>query len=194
MELEQYEIEHLSKVREGLSECTVLLKKDGNFPLEKPCRLAAYGNGIRHSVKGGTGSGEVNAHVAVNVEQGLKDAGFEIVNDNWLDFYNEQMIKAKNTFRKQVRKEAKELGVSVLMYALGASMDEFEYEHPLNYSADAAIYVLARISGEGKERKVSKGDFYLTDTEVRDILDLNEKYERFMLVLNTGGPVDLSPV
>ena len=91
MELEQYEIEHLSKVRKGLSECMVLLKKDGSFPLDKPCSLAAYGNGIRHSVKGGTGSGEVNAHVVVNIEQGLKDSGFEVVNDNWLDFYNEQM-------------------------------------------------------------------------------------------------------
>ncbi len=194
MELEQYEIEHLSKVREGLCECMVLLKKDGNFPLEKPCKLAAYGNGIRHSVKGGTGSGEVNAHVTVNIEQGLKEAGFEIVNDNWLDFYNEQMKKAKNEFRKQVKKEAKESGMHVLMYALGSTMSEFEYEHPLNYSAEAAIYVLSRVSGEGKDRKAIKGDFYLTDSEVRDILDLNEKYEKFMLVLNTGGPVDLSPV
>ena len=194
MELEQYEIEHLSKVREGLCECMVLLKKDGNFPLEKPCKLAAYGNGIRHSVKGGTGSGEVNAHVAVNIEQGLKEEGFEIVNDNWLDFYNEQVKKAKNEFRKQVKKEAKESGMHVLMYALGSTMNEFDYEHPLNYSAEAAIYVLSRVSGEGKDRKAIKGDFYLTDSEVRDILDLNEKYEKFMLVLNTGGPVDLSPV
>ena len=194
MELEQYEIEHLSKVREGLCECMVLLKKDGNFPLDKPCSLAAYGNGIRHGVKGGTGSGEVNAHVVVGIEQGLKDAGFEIVNDNWLDFYNEQAKKAKNEFRKQVKKEAKESGMHVLMYALGSTMNEFEYEHPLNYSAEAAIYVLSRVSGEGKDRKAIKGDFYLTDSEIRDILDLNEKYEKFMLVLNTGGPVDLSPV
>lgn len=194
MELEQYEIEHLSKVREGLSECMVLLKKDGNFPLNKPCSLAAYGNGIRHGVKGGTGSGEVNAHVVVGIEQGLKEAGFDIINDNWLDFYNEQVKKAKNEFRKQVKKEAKESGMHVLMYALGSTMNEFEYEHPLNYSAEAAIYVLSRVSGEGKDRKAIKGDFYLTDSEIRDILDLNENYEKFMLILNTGGPVDLSPV
>ena len=194
MELEQYEIEHLSKVREGLSEYMVLLKKDGSFPLDEPCTLAAYGNGIRHSVKGGTGSGEVNTRSAVNIEQGLTDAGFKIINNNWLDFYNEQRIKAKNNFRKELKKEAKDLGINVIMHALGANMHEFEYEHPLNYSADAAIYVLARISGEGKERKNIKGDIQLTDSEIRDILDLNEKYEKFILVLNTGGPVDLSSV
>lgn len=43
-----------------------------------PRRIAAYGNGVRHTVKGGTGSGEVNSRYSVNVEQGLKDAGFTI--------------------------------------------------------------------------------------------------------------------
>ncbi len=38
------------------------------------------------------------------------------------------------------------------------------------------------------------GDFRMTSDEVRDILRCTEKYEKFMLVLNTGGPVDLSPV
>ena len=34
----------------------------------------------------------------------------------------------------------------------------------------------------------------LTDSEVRDILALDRYYDRFMLVINAGGPVDLSPV
>ena len=33
----------------------MLLKKDGSFPLEKPCTLAAYG-GVRRTIRGGTGS------------------------------------------------------------------------------------------------------------------------------------------
>ena len=77
---------------------------------------------------------------------------------------------------------------------MGAVMLEPEYELPLNYHADAAIYVLARSSGEGNDRLDQKGDYRLTDAEVRDILLLNEAYDKFMLVLNTGGPVDLSEV
>ena len=53
-----YEREHLETLRGKLAECTVLLKKDGSFPLPGPCRIAAFGNGVRHTVKGGTGSGE----------------------------------------------------------------------------------------------------------------------------------------
>ena len=32
-----YELRHIEALRKNLAGCTVLLKKDGNFPLEKPC-------------------------------------------------------------------------------------------------------------------------------------------------------------
>jgi len=60
--------------------------------------------------------------------------------------------------------------------------------------ADIAIYVLSRNSGEGMDREISKGDVLLTDEEINDILFLNKNYKKFMLVLNTCGVVDLSPV
>ena len=74
--MEAYEIEHLKQLRNCLSECTVLLKSDGSFPLPAPEPLALYGSGARHTVKGGTGSGEVNSRLFITVEQGLRDAGF----------------------------------------------------------------------------------------------------------------------
>lgn len=65
---------------------------------------------------------------------------------------------------------------------------------PLDGDADVCIYVLARNSGEGADRKDVEGDFRLTKTEVRDILACARSYQHFLLVLNVGGPVDLSPV
>ena len=53
---------------------------------------------------------------------------------------------------------------------------------------------LARNSGEGADRTPVAGDINLTETEQRDILALNEKYDKFILVLNVGGMVDLAPV
>ena len=32
-----YELRHIEALRKDLAGCTVLLKKDGSFPLEKPC-------------------------------------------------------------------------------------------------------------------------------------------------------------
>lgn len=79
--------------------------------------------------------------------------------------------------------------------SFGAVEPTPEYDISLDdYEADIAIYVLARTSSEGNDRVIQKGDLYLTDSEIRDILYLNKNYEKFMLVLNTIGPVDLSPV
>ena len=71
MELQKYEQEHLDILRPLLPECTVLLKKNGDFPLGKPGKIALYGNGVRKTVKGGTGSGEVNSRFFETVEDGF---------------------------------------------------------------------------------------------------------------------------
>ena len=76
MDLQKYEKENLDLVLNTAGECAVLLKTDGSFPLEKPCSIAAFGNGVRHTIKGGTGSGEVNSRFSVNIEKGLTDAGY----------------------------------------------------------------------------------------------------------------------
>ena len=64
----------------------------------------------------------------------------------------------------------------------------------LGTTPQTAVYVLARTSGEGSDRTPEAGDLSLTNTEIRDILALNERFERFLLVLNVGGVVDLSPL
>ncbi|MCR5354824.1 MAG: glycoside hydrolase family 3 C-terminal domain-containing protein [Lachnospiraceae bacterium] len=194
MKLFDYEEKHTSMVRNTLAECMVLLKKDGKFPLDKPCKIAAYGGGVRNTIKGGTGSGEVNSHYSVNIEQGLINAGFEITTSKWLDAYEEIKAKAKGEFINKIRKEAKKAHVNVFIYSMGKSMVEPEYNIPIEKDGDAAIYVLSRISGEGNDRPVATGEIKLTESEKRDILRLNQMYDKFMLVLNVGGVVDLSEI
>ncbi len=189
----EYEKDHIAKLRPYLPECCVLLKKNGAFPLDGPCKIAAYGNGVSDTLKGGTGSGEVNSKYYVTVEMALADAGFELIDTQWLRDYEKVRAEAKKAFRKKLT-EGKKGIAGALMIAMGASMPEPEYELPLDFSADAAIYVLSRICGEGSDRQVIKGDFLLTETEIGNILALDAAYDKFMLVINTGGPVDLAPV
>ena len=194
MLLQEYEKEHNQYIRENSAECTVLLKKDGCFPLEKPCKIAVYGSGVRNTVKGGTGSGEVNSRYFVNVEQGLLSAGFEITTESWLNGYEKVKSDAKKRFMADVRKEARQKHTLSILVAMGRSVPEPEYELPIEGMCDTAIYVLSRISGEGSDRAAISGEIFLTETEKRDILLCNEKYKNFMLVLNVGGVVDLSDV
>jgi len=192
--MNSYEKENIERLRPYLAECTVLLKKNGAFPLDGPCSIAAFGSGVRDTVKGGTGSGEVNSRYFVNIEQGLKDAGFTITNPFWPDMYEAFKDKARKDFVAGVRKKARKEKTNIIAASMGAVMKQPDYIIPLDYSAEAAVYVVSRISGEGNDRLAEKGDFMLTDSEVRDILALDKNYERFMLVINAGGPVDLSPV
>ncbi len=194
MELTGYEKEHVERLRGQLAECTVLLKKSGSFPLEAPGKLALYGSGARHTIKGGTGSGEVNSRYFVTCEQALRDAGFTLTTDAWLDAYDRILADARKKFIKELRDSAGGDGMSAAMKAMGAVMPEPEYDLPLDGEGDTAVYVLSRNSGEGNDRNPGEGDVSLSKTEVRDILALNGKYARFLLVLNVGGPVDLRPV
>ena len=189
-----YELRHIEALRKNLAGCTVLLKKDGSFPLEKPCTLAAYGSGVRRTIRGGTGSGEVNSRYSVTIEEGLQQAGFTLTGMEWHTGYEQARKKAHKAFLKQLKKDAKAVKQNFILYGMGKAMPEPEYNLPLNAEGDAAIYVVSRISGEGNDRTPLKGDIRLTDSEVRDILALDKKFTRFMLVLNVGGVVDLTPV
>ena len=194
MELFDYEKKHLQLLREHLAECTILLKSNGDFPLAAPCKIAAYGCGVRRTIKGGTGSGEVNSRYFVNVEQGLTNAGFTVTTTAWLDAYETVYAQARKQFVQELKAQAKAAHTNAILYGMGKVMPEPNYDLPLDGEGDAAVYVVSRISGEGNDRKPVAGDVKLSEAEKRDILALNRKYRKFMLVLNVGGAVDLSEV
>ena len=192
--MNDYEKEHNGILRRCGAECAVLLKSDGSFPLEGPCELALYGSGARLTVKGGTGSGEVNSRFFVTAEEGLEAAGFRVTTGEWMDRYGAIRAEAKKRFIRGLKRAALKRGTLAILDSMGAVMPEPEYELPLDAEGEAAVYVLSRISGEGSDRQPVPGDILLTETEKRDILALNQKYSKFLLVLNTGGMIDLSPV
>ena len=192
--MEPYELEHIAKVRALSPECMVLLKSDGSFPLDAPCKIALYGNAARKTIKGGTGSGDVNVRHYPGIEEGLENAGFTITTKAWLDGYDALWAKANKEFKAGIKAKIATEGLSAIMLGIGAIMQEPEYELPLTGEGDTTIYVLGRISGEGADRAPEEGNFMLTGTEIRDILQLQKQYKKFLLVLNVGGVVDLSPV
>ncbi|MEA1303701.1 glycoside hydrolase family 3 N-terminal domain-containing protein [Actinomyces oris] len=196
--MDTHETDHLAAVRALAPECMVLLRSDGAFPLAEPGEIALFGSGARHTIKGGTGSGDVNSRHVTTIEEGLETAGFTIATRPWLEAYDRVRAQAHEDFIAGIRAEAAERGLPAIMVGMGSVMPEPEYTIPLDVPAGtdphAAVYVLSRTSGEGSDRTPEAGDLRLTDTEVRDILTLNGRFERFLLVLNVGGVVDLSPL
>ena len=192
--VQPFEKEHIDLVRKTAPECALFLKRgDDTLPLA-PGKAALYGSGARKTIKGGTGSGDVNVRHFVTVEEGMERAGFEIVSKAWLDAYDQVLVDARAVFVEQVKKEAAELGINAVMYGMGKAMPEPQYEIAMDAECDLAVYVLSRISGEGADRDVSAGDINLSETEIRDILYCSRHYKKFVLVLNVGGMVNLEPV
>ncbi len=193
-EIQIFEKEHLGRLRALAPECMVLLKKNGDFPLPAPCRIALYGSGARETIKGGTGSGDVNVRHYVSVEEGLENVGFIITTKKWMDGYKAAKDAQTKNFYDDIAAEAKAQGKPVFLVGMGKTPPEPHYMLPIDGDGEVCIYVLSRNSGEGSDRLAAEGDFLLTEDEKRDISLCCERYRKFMLVLNVGGPVDLSPV
>ncbi len=185
---------HLDTLRGIAPECMVLLAGDGSFPIDRPGMIALYGSGARRTVKGGTGSGDVNVRHFSTIEEGLEKAGFTISTKAWLDAYDTVYENAHKRFIEKIKECANAKGVSPILLGMGQVMPEPEYKLPLSGEGETAIYVLSRVSGEGSDRRMISGDFKLTETEIRDIHVAAAQYSRFLLVLNVGGVVDLGPV
>lgn len=58
-EIEEREVINAQISRKLAGECMVLLENDGALPIHTK-KVALFGNGARATIKGGTGSGDVN--------------------------------------------------------------------------------------------------------------------------------------
>lgn len=180
---------------EAAAESIVLLENDGVLPLA-PCPVALYGAGAAYTIKGGSGSGEVNVRHAVSAMEGLENAGYTILTKDWIDCYDAIWKAGKAAFLKENRKKLK-LSVKVLADLMAA-----EYRYPAGdrltekdlADTDTCLYVLSRQSGEGHDRKDEPGSFRLDETEIHNIRFCAAHYARFVLVINTGAVIDLSPL
>ena len=195
-EISDREIKHMNRVRKLAAECMVVLENDGVLPLKKASgNIALYGNGARKTIKGGTGSGDVNSREIINIEQGLAEAGFTITSKNWIDRYEQVYNNAVAEYWVKLEEMAKGSGVPAFALSMSNPFTEpalpLVTEEDVEASAvDTAIYVLARNSGEGADRADKAGDYQLTEEEKSIITFLSNKYEKFIVLLNVGGVID----
>ena len=194
LELKNRELSRVA-AREGF----VLLKNDNNALPLKNKRIALYGMGARLTVKGGLGSGSVEERYSVNIEDGLKNAGFEITTEKWLDDYDSEYSSTYQEYHDMVEDKVKDLVNPMEIIPIAHS---YVYRYPSgrlvtkedieNSETDTAIYVLMRQAGECNDRKLEKGDYYITDIERENLRIVSEAYKNTILVINVGGHIDLS--
>ena len=197
-DISQREIENADLARKAAREGFVLLKNDGALPLRSK-RIALYGMGARRTVKGGTGSGAVQERHSVSIAEGLLNAGYEITTQAYLDDYDTLFDSTFKTWHAFV--SAKVAGMPI-MQAMGVLTNLGGFQWPAGRrissadisgsATDTAIYVLARQAGEGSDRKLEPGDWYLNEVERANLERITASYANTIVVINVGGQIDLS--
>ena len=170
----------------------VLLQNDGALPA-LPGRLALFGPGASHTIKGGTGSGEVNERYSVSILEGLEKAGFTITSKQWLSDYAADFIHMESLHAKEMAKRLRKFDwISIInplpfRYPHGRLITDADMEAS---AADTCVYVVARQSGECYDRDLQQ-DYRLSETELQNIRRVAKEYKNTILVINAGGAVDM---
>lgn len=169
--LSEFEIRHRILAREAAVEGIVLLKNEGVLPLSTASSIALLGSGAEKTIKGGIGSGDVNNRENISIYQGMKEAGVTITSEDWLEDYEERYKNARNVWKEKILEDAKHVDNPFDAYASNPFIlpEGRAVEAKDIPDAKAAVYVLSRISGEGKDRRRVKGDYYLSEREAADL-------------------------
>ncbi|MNW35557.1 Thermostable beta-glucosidase B [compost metagenome] len=195
--------EATSLAEEVAGEGMVLLENNDNLlPLTDTTRLNLFGWASSNPVYGGAGSGGINdLYPIVSLQDGLKDAGFEI-NQGLVDFYGSYTA------------ERPEMSIQKQSWTLPeppASTYPAELIEQAKSFSDVAVIVLSRMAGEGHSdmptdvskvafdnnsseyNDFSEGEHYLelSQTE-KDMIDLvTSNFDQVVLVYNGANPFEL---
>ena len=194
----ELELRNRALARKAAAEGFVLLKNENNALPLRSKKVALYGMGARMTVKGGLGSGSVEERYSVNIEDGLKNAGYEVTTQDWLNDYDAEYDSTYQEYHDMVEEKVKGLTNPMQIIPLAHS---FVYRYPsgrlvtaedvAKSDTDTAIYVLMRQAGECNDRKLEKGDYYITDIERENLQILAQSYEKVILIMNVGGHMEM---
>lgn len=195
-EVTELEKENLKIAYDAAKEGIVLLKNEGILPV-KAGKIALFGAGADLTIKGGTGSGEVNERHAVSIMEGLEMSGFQVTTKKWIREYRKLYDSEEDKYAKDIYKKLLTLNFAEMLNIVG---DPFQ--HPFGQAVtgqdieesdtDTCVYVVARQAGEGADRRIEKNDYSLSSQEKSNIAFCAANYKKMIVVINVGCSFDMS--
>ena len=177
---------HANIAREVAAEGMVLLENNGILPLKKGKRVALLGVDSYDALVGGSGSGHVNRQYEVSIYEGLKQAGFSLDAEQskiYMDYVEAEKSKQNREF----------FWVVPTINEWAVSQERAE---ALAQRNDLCILTIGRMAGEGDDRRLEKGDYYLSDLEMLNLQNLctafHAKKKPVVVLLSMGSFVEMS--
>ena len=160
----------------------VLLENNNNvLPMASSGNVALFGGGAAKTVKGGTGSGDVNQRSVTTVWDGFKNAGYTITSESWLkefsDYYDKETGGSSGGLWGSPKVE-------------DTLISDAQIEEAKQDGTTTAVYVIARNSGEFADRLDAEGDYQLWGNEEENLKKVAANFDNVIVVLNVGGIID----
>ena len=174
----------------------VLLENENQaLPLSQGSKAALFGTGSYGTIKGGTGSGDVYNRYTISVYDALTST-YNISNMAWWGEY----LKTFEEKKAQAAEEKKDndyvkytqgrFGGADSFLAIDQALTQSDMDKAKAGGVTTAFYTVSRVSGEGADRTIGKGDYELSEVEYNNIKLIAKNFDKCVVLLNVGGVVD----
>lgn len=190
------EVRNAQLSKEAAEEGMVLLENENQaLPLAQGSKAALFGTGSYGTIKGGTGSGDVYNRYTISVYDALTST-YNISNMAWWSEY----LKTFEEKKAQAAEEKKDndyvkytqgrFGGADSFVAIDQALTKKDIDAAKASGATTAFYTISRVSGEGADRTIGKGDYELSEVEYNNIKLIAKNFDKCVVLLNVGGVVD----
>ena len=190
------EVRNAQLSKEAAEEGMVLLENENQaLPLAQGSKAALFGTGSYGTIKGGTGSGDVYNRYTISVYDALTST-YNISNMAWWGEY----LKTFEEKKAQAAEEKKDndyvkytqgrFGGADSFLAIDQALTQSDMDKAKAGGVTTAFYTVSRVSGEGADRTIGKGDYELSEVEYNNIKLIAKNFDKCVVLLNVGGVVD----
>ena len=190
------EVRNAQLSKEAAEEGMVLLENENQaLPLAQGSKAALFGTGSYGTIKGGTGSGDVYNRYTISVYDALTST-YNISNMAWWGEY----LKTFEEKKAQAAEEKKDndyvkytqgrFGGADSFLAIDQALTQSDMDKAKAGGVTTAFYTVSRVSGEGADRTIGKGDYELSEVEYNNIKLIAKNFDKCVVLLNVGDVVD----
>lgn len=168
--------------REVAAEGMVLLENNGILPLKAGRKVALFGVGQIGFLHGGSGSGSTFADYVVKLPEAMENAG-AVVDPYLTALYADHCAQEQ----KKVEKEPPHMRRGTIPEMVLSDTQIATARE----ACDVAVISIARLAGEGRDRKLEPGDYYLSPEEHALFAGVKRHFDRVIVLLNVCGYPDM---
>ncbi len=164
-EPKQEDAKHERVALDAAREGIVLLKNEKNvLPIKEGTTLNLFGRGVHEFRIGAVGAGKINPRYSVNFVEAVRERKGYSLNEELVEFYG---CDTDRIPPEEMLERAKEM-------------------------SDMALVFLTRAAGENQDASSAKGEYYLSDEEDKLIERVSSFFEKTVVILNVGYPIDVT--